>query len=159
MRIIETKIYTFDELGDDAKENARAWYRENIEYPWFSECLDSLKSFCNEFGVKVLDYCMGDARRDFVKTDATPANFRGVKLKSFDREAMPTGFCFDSDLRYTFFDEFQKTGDAFYAFNLALENFLQCVRNDIDSQYENNSVDENIAANECEFTENGVIVC
>ena len=28
MRIIETKVYTFDELSDRAKEKARDWYRE-----------------------------------------------------------------------------------------------------------------------------------
>lgn len=31
VRIVETPVYTFDELSDDAKERARDWYREGIE--------------------------------------------------------------------------------------------------------------------------------
>jgi hypothetical protein len=157
MQVIETIVYSFDELNDKAKERARDWYRNGLEYPWFSEVQNSLKTFCAEFGVSVLDYSIGDARREFIKTDATNANFRGLKLKDFDREAMPTGFCFDSDLRYTFADEFKKHGDAMSAFRDALEAFLSSVRNDIESQYLDESVDENIRANDYQFTENGKI--
>jgi hypothetical protein len=157
MRTIEQTIFTFDKLTDEAKERARDWYRQNLDYPWWSEVQGSLKAFCDEFRIKVLDYSIGDARREFIKTDATTANFRGFKLKSFDREAMPTGFCFDCDLRYTFADEFKKTGDAFYAFQQALETFLQSMRNDIEAQYEDETVDETIMANEYEFTKDGAI--
>lgn len=157
MRVIEQTIFTFDELNDEAKERARDWYRQNLDYPWWGEVQDSLKSFCDEFGVKVLDYSMGDTRREFIKTDATNANFRGLKVKDFDREAMPTGFCFDCDLRYTFADEFKKTGDALAAFNDALDAFLRGVRNDVEYQYSDEAIDENILANEHEFTENGEI--
>lgn len=157
MQVIETIVYTFDELNDQAKEKAREWYRSGFEYPWWSEVQDSLKSFCAEFGVSVLDYSIGDARREFIKTDATNANFRGLKFKDFDREAMPTGFCFDCDLRYTFADQFKKNGDALGAFKEALEAFLTSVRDDVEYQYTDESVDENIRANDYQFTENGKI--
>jgi len=152
---MEINVYSFDELNDQAKEKAREWYRSDLEYPWWSEVQDSLKSFCDEFGVSVLNYSIGDARREFIKTDATNANFRGLKIKDFDREAMPTGFCFDCDLRYTFADQFKKNGDALGAFKEALEAFLTSVRDDVEHQYTDESVDENIRANDYQFTENG----
>jgi hypothetical protein len=156
MRTIEQTIYTFEELNDEAKEKARNWYRNGLQYPWWDEVKDSLKSFCDEFGITVLDYSIGDARREYIKTDATNANFRGFKLKDFDRKAMPTGFCFDCDLRYTFADQFKQYGDALGAFNEALEAFLQSVRNDVEYQYTDEVVDESIEANGYEFTEDGV---
>lgn len=155
MRTEEITIYTFDELDERAKERARDWYRSNLEYPWWDDVQGSLRKFCDEFGVSVLDYSIGDARREFIKTDATSANFRGLKVKDFDREAMPTGFGFDCDLRYTFADEFKKHGNALGAFNEALAAFLRGVRKDVEYQYSDNAVDESIAANEYEFTEDG----
>jgi len=37
MQIIETKVYTFDELSEEAKEKARDWYRNRDEDSFFSE--------------------------------------------------------------------------------------------------------------------------
>jgi hypothetical protein len=156
MRTEQITVYKFNELPTEtAKERARRWYRDGLEYPWWGEAQDSLKAFCSEFNVSVLDYSIGDARREFVKTDATNANFRGLKLKDFDRESMPTGFCFDCALRYTFADDFKRNGDALGAFKSAIEAFLVEVRNDVEYQYSDESVDESIEANAYEFTENG----
>jgi hypothetical protein len=157
MRTIETTIYTFDELSDEAKERAISQHRQCVEYPWFSECLESLKAFCDEFGVKVTDYTLSDCYRASISTDATSKHFRGVKLSGFDREAMPTGFCFDCDLRYTFHDEFKRTGDAFYAFNDALQAFLISVRKDIEWNYSDEAITELLEINDYEFTEEGDI--
>lgn len=155
MRVIEKTIYTFDELSDSAKENAREWYRRGLEYPWWDEVQSSLRSFCDEFGISVLDYSMGDSRRAFIKTDASPSNFRGLKLSEFDREAMPSGFCFDAGIRHNFAEEWTKTSDPFYAFGIALESFLREVENDVEYQFSDEAVDESIEANGYEFDENG----
>lgn len=155
MRTIETTIFTFDELSDEAKERAIQQHRQCVDYPWFSECLDSLKTFCDEFGVKVTDYTLSDCYRASISTDATPKHFRGLKLSSFDREVMPTGFCFDCDLRYSFYDEFKKTGDSFHAFKDALETFLLAVRRDIEWHYSDEAITEHIEINGYEFTEDG----
>lgn len=155
MKTVEINVYSFDELNDEAKERARSWYRQNLEYPWWSDVQSSLKAFCDVFGVSLLDYSIGDARREFIHTNATNANFRGLKIKDFDRESMPTGFCFDSDLRYTFADVFSKHGDALGAFNDALEAFMRSVRNDVEYQFSDEAVDESITFNGYEFTENG----
>jgi len=156
MRTETITVYTFDELPTDrAKERARDWYRSGFDYPWWDDVQASLKTFCDGFGIKVLDYSMGDARREFIKTDADNASFRGFKLKDFDREAMPTGFCFDCALRYTFADEFKKHGDALGAFNLAMQALLLDVRTDLEWQMSDEAIDEHMSANGYEFTEDG----
>ena len=39
MRTIETALYTFDELSDSAKDQAREWYRNgNLDYEWW-DCI------------------------------------------------------------------------------------------------------------------------
>ena len=155
MRTIETTIYTFEELSDKGKERAIEKMRAITDYPWFDECLGSLRAFCDEFNVRVTDYTLSDCYRASISTDATPKHFRCVKLSTFDRDAMPTGFCFDCDLRFTFHDEFKRTGDAYHAFETAIEAFLCAVRRDIEWQFSNECITENIEANAYEFTEDG----
>ncbi len=44
MRIVETKVYKYEELSDSAKERAREWYLENgLCYDWWD---DSYEDFC-----------------------------------------------------------------------------------------------------------------
>ena len=103
MEVIELEIYTFEELDEQARENARAWYRDGLDYPWFSESIDSIRAFADHFGVKLKDWSLGSGcGRDYIKTDASNANFRGIKLSDIDREATPTGYYLDSDLWYKF---------------------------------------------------------
>ena len=154
MRTIEKTIYKFDELDKYAKSRAREWYRNGLEYPWWAEVQSSLREFCDEFGISVLDYSIGGSGA-FIRTDADNSHFRGRKLSQFDREAMPTGFCFDCSLRYTFADEWKKTGDALESFKSALESFLREVENDIEYQYSDEVVEESIEANGHEFDEGG----
>lgn len=154
MRTIEKTIYTFDELDECAKSRAREWYRTNLDYPWWDEVQSSLRAFCDEFGISVLDYSIG-GRGSFIKTNADNSHFRGRKLSQFDRDAMPTGFCFDAGIRHNFAEEWQKTGDALESFKDSLEHFLREVENDIEYQYSDEAVEESIEANGYEFDENG----
>ena len=154
MQVIEIKVYSFDELNDQAKEKAREWYRANIDYLWFDEARQSLTAFCDHFGVKVKDYSIGDSS-GYVRTDATNENFRGVKLSEQNRDAMPTGLWLDCELFAHFYDEFKRTGNAKGAFDDALYNFTRAVRDDLESFYWGEGVDETIEANAWTFTETG----
>ena len=156
MEVIEVTIYTFDELDDKAREKARAWYRDGMEYPWFSEALDSIRAFVKHFGAELKDWQIGSGSgRDYIKTDATNENFRGVRLRDIDKDYMPTGYCLDADLWGEFFRVFQKTGDAKYSFEQALEEAISGIQKDIDYQYSDECVDENLRINEYKFTEEG----
>ena len=156
MEIIELKVYSFDELEEEAREKARSWYRDGLEYPWFSEALDSIRAFVKHFGVELKDWQIGGGSgRDYIKTDATNENFRGVKIKDIDRDYMPTGYVLDADLWGEFFEVFKKTGDAKYAFEQALEAAIIGIQRDIDYQFSDECIDDTIRINDYRFTEEG----
>ena len=156
METVEITVYSFDELSDEAKEKARAWWTDGLDYPWWKDTQESIRAFVEHFGASVKDWSLGSGSgRDYIKTDITPAHFRGRQLKDYDREYMPTGYCLDNDLWTTFYDEWKQTGDPAYAFQQAIEATICAVQNDIDYQYSNECVDENLRANEYRFTEDG----
>ena len=49
-------LYKFEELNDKAKERARDWYREGLEYGWHDESLQSVQAFCNFLDCKIFVY-------------------------------------------------------------------------------------------------------
>ena len=157
MRTATVELYQFNELSDEAKERAREWWRENLDYPWWSDAKASILEFCGHFGVMVQEYSIGAFEPAWMETNAANENFRGIKLKAINREAMPTGYCLDCALWQTFYDEFKRTGSALYAFNEAIDAAVKGVREDMEYQYSDESVDEMLTINEYEFTENGKI--
>ena len=154
MRAIEQTIYRFDELSDKAKETARDYFRD-LDYDWSNEAKQSIETFCSAFNVSILDFCV-DAYCPFnYKTDASNANFRGTRLSQFNRDYMPTGYCLDNELWTTFYDVFETTGDAKYAFNGALYAGFKAWREDMEYQTTDEYIDDFILANGYEFYENG----
>ena len=159
MRTMSVSVYKFDELSDNAKSKAIERFRDGMDCTfWVHDGLDSIKKFCAEFNVKLTAWEVGAHYPISFKTDATNKNFRGLKLKDFDKEAMPTGYCVDSDLRYKFHDEFTQTGDALYAFNEAVEAGFRSIRADMEYQLTDEAITESIECNEYEFTEDGKLV-
>lgn len=150
-------VYTFDELSDAAKETAREWYRQGDEYPWMDEAMQSIRTFCEHFGVSIRNYCIDSYGYLYVSTDAENTHFRGVKLRQINCDAMPTGYCLDNTLWFEFYDEFKRTGDALAAFNDAIDAAVRDIREDIEYHYSDECVDESILCNEYEFTEDGRI--
>lgn len=57
-RTIETPVYYFAELSDEAKEKAREWWRncESGDPSWVHERRQSLEAFCKEFPVEARDW-------------------------------------------------------------------------------------------------------
>lgn len=54
MRIMETKVFTFDELNDEAKEKAREWWREGgLGYEWWECVYDTQTDIIREAGFEV----------------------------------------------------------------------------------------------------------
>lgn len=156
MKQVTVNLYKFDELSDDAKETAREQYRNaGIEYSWWDESINSIKAFCDHFGVSIKDYEIGAYQPSYLTTDATNANFRSVKLRDIDREQSPTGYCLDCTLWYSFYDQFKRTGDALYAFNDAIDEAVSDIVKDCEYQYSDEYIDEILTINEYDFTENG----
>ena len=157
MREVTIKVCKFSDLSDDAKEKARQWVRDGMEYFWLDEGLNSIKAFCDLYGIGINDYSFSLWGHSYIETDATNQHFRGFRLKAVDREAMPTGYCLDCTLWQTFHDEFKRTGDALHAFNEAIDAAKSEIVADIEYQYSDEGVDEHILINEYEFTEDGKI--
>jgi hypothetical protein len=159
MKIKNVKVYSFDELSDSSKGQVLAYFRERVEYPWFPDALDSIKAFVEHFKGRILDYSIGgEVYRSYVKTTIDQSYFRGVKLKDIDHTQMPTGYALDCTLWGTMKEEFSKTGDAFYAYQQAIESALADIASDVEYQYSDEALIEMIEANDYEFTEGGEIV-
>lgn len=156
MRTISKTVYHFDELPNEtAKEKARQWWKQDVDFCWSDESWESIAAFCAHFGVTLKKWSVGPYECPVYDTDASNAHFRGLKLRDFNRDHMPTGYCVDCDLWMTFYDEFKRTGDAKGAFDAALWAGFKAWRNDMEWQLSNEYVDECLMTNEYEFDENG----
>jgi len=158
VRTATIALYTFDKLPseqakDRARETGRQWVSEDPA--WGAESLDSINAFCEFFGVKLKTWGVGPYYPFHFSTDAENRHFRGRRLRDFDRDYMPTGYCLDCDLWMTFYDEFKKTGDAKTAFNEALHAGFKAWRDDLEYQLDDEYIDEFLTINVYEFDEYG----
>lgn len=158
MRQETITVYTFNELSETAKNKARDWYLSGLEFPWFNEYLDSIKAFCDEFGVTLEDYSLGSDYRDYIKTNANNSHFRGFTSKDCQKLKVKdlTGFCGDS-LKDEFCQLFLDSGDALHSFNKSLTYILKVIRDDIEDFYSQESIDEMLDINGYEFLASGAI--
>lgn len=159
MRTIKTTVYQYEELSDSAKERAREWARQIPDlYGWSDDSRNSIQKFCEHFGVKLTSWNVGPWSPIDYTTDAENHHFRGVKLSNIDRGSMPTGYYIDCDLWSTFYDEFKRTGAAKSAFNRALDAGFKSWRDDWESAYSDEQIDDFLTSNDYEFTEEGALV-
>ena len=148
-------VYSFDELSDKAKEKALDEFRMMDNFTWQRDYNDSLSAFLDQFGASLMEYNIDMASID-VSIDNSA--FRGVKLKEFKPDYMPTGFCADCELWETFYNEFKRTGDAKHAFFDALQNFMFTFRKDYEFSYSDEFLIDMIEANEYEFDADGNLI-
>lgn len=154
----EVQLYKYEELSDTAKERVKEW-RNQDGHAWGDESIASLKAFAAQFGVKVTDLCYSPWGNADISTDATPANFRGFTLTQ--ARALPeylTGYYLDATLYGVFVREFEQTGDAFHAFNKAMDAGIKEARDDWEYQFSDEYMQDACDANEYEFTADGRIV-
>ena len=157
MRNVTTILYQFDELNEDAQDKAIEWVKNNIQglYAWHDEARQSIKAFCDKFGVTLQNYQISPWGRIDYATDANNRHFRGVRLSQINRKEMLTGYCLDCDLMCAFYDKFKSTGDALWAFNHALDEGFDAWRSDWEYTYSDESIADFLRENEYEFTEDG----
>jgi hypothetical protein len=93
MRIEETKVYTFDELSDDAKDTARNWYRRSSDGDtyWSESVLEQGAEVCRILGIELatrpVKLMNGDTRREPV-----------IYFSGFSSQG--DGACFEGTYRY-----------------------------------------------------------
>lgn len=159
MRIVEEKIYTYEELSESAKERARRWWIDGADYPFHDENLQAIREFCDFFNVDLKDWSIG-GRGEYLKTTAENHHFRGFTLehgkKLKEMGYFPkSGTWLDCVMIESFYENFKKTGDALYSFKQALESALVAINRDIEYQFSDESAEEMIICNEYEFTADG----
>lgn len=156
-RDMTVTLYKFEELSERAKENARDKWRNNSDVlAWGEESRESIEAFCNQFGIKLLYWSVGPyTYYNYKLSEYDNSNFRGVNLKSLERENYPTGYCLDASLSIAFYDMLKKTSSAKYAFEQAIEQGFIEWRNDMEFQLSDDYIDDCLIANEYEFTEYG----
>ena len=155
---VTIQVFKFDELSESAKENARDRWRDGMEFAWRDEAKDSIRAFLGQFGIKLTEWNVGPYQPfSYRLSEYDNSNFRGMKLRDFERENYPTGYCLDADMSIEFYDVFKKTGDAMHAFECAIESGFIGWRNDMEWQVSDEYIDECLEINEYEFTENGEI--
>lgn len=91
---VEYDVYSYNELSDDAKEKAKAWYLEGREPFFFTEdCKQDLENLFGKHDLDVqysLGYCQGDGFNIYGKIDAESifkcleAHNGGVQLEKFE---------------------------------------------------------------------------
>lgn len=161
-RIIETEVFTFDELSEEAKEVARQWYREGNDYPFLSEFMD-IKAGELLLDAKIsgehkvfysLGYCQGDGAMVELTGDwkawhvsvKHAGHYYHERSTTITLESRRTG----QPAPVATIERFQE--EVYVPLCKALRDFgYEC----IEDENSNESVDETIRANEYEFTSDG----
>lgn len=149
-------VFSIEELSDESQAKALDNIRNIYEFAWSEESIDSVKAFCRQFDVELKTWSCDAWNYDY-KTNAKNSHFRGLKLKHLDREAMPTGYCLDNTLQYTFCDVFKTTGDALHAFNSAMDEAFHEFMYDLNYQLTDEYLRDYALCNDYKFFENGRI--
>ena len=144
MKTIEVKCYEFDELSDQAKENALSNYQMNTKYNWGDDAINSLKSFFNEIGLTIKYYSI-----DWLSPSHSEIEWDGKHNGRFIKEYF-TGY--DSD--YTLSKSWNKNRDI----RDAVWEFLIDCRDDYEYQISEKGYKELCDANEYYFDENGNLI-
>jgi len=146
MRTITETVYNFDELGEEAKERARDWYREGaFDYEWWEYTYEDAKTIGLEITSFDVDrYEIEGKLLEDVKTICARiiANHgkacETYKLaKSIDRRRVVGEMATESFRR------------------ALLQEYLRMLRIECEYIVSAEVVDENIKANEYTFTEGG----
>ena len=177
MRTITTTVYTFEELTEDAKEQALQHWNENgaQEYFWGEDALNSLKAGIEHFNCTLSNYSIDflESNRSSVKIDTpyhepdedeldeliessgsyNPETFKGLG------DCKLTGYCMDED----FLDGVRiayKNGETDLE-ELMMEGYSQwheAVTRDYEYHFTMEFFADHAEANEMEFEEDGTII-
>jgi hypothetical protein len=169
VKTIETKVYEFAELTEEAKDKAREWYRESALY---DEWWESTYEDAERIGLKITSFGLDrdrHAKGEFTMPAAHVAE--AIKKEHGNTcETFKTALAFiesckaldaktpkDADgvpLDESAFDEAQDEQDAEFLRSL-LEDYSILLQNEMEYLLSDEAVDESITANEYTFTEEG----
>ena len=171
MRTIRTKVYTFDELNDDAKQKAIDHYRQHND--WLVDAAwDYTKEDAEEVGLIIHE--IGDhlqnkgefkqtaelTAREIIdghgpdcETYKTAQKFL-AELAAIEEKAIKEGK--DGDEDYWYSDEIEELENEFL--HDILEDYRIIFNQDCEFQNSDEYISENIQANNYEFTADGKMI-
>lgn len=177
MRTIETTVYTFAELSDEAKERAREWYRSCLDQdPYlYQEAMESRKLFLDEFNAEF--QCENWYRKDRVHFDNGCHWYNSIGELSYVRlwkylnanhsdciskigHCQFTGVCWDEVLLDGIAEFMRKPYKT--DFESLLYSCCEDLRIAVEAEYEyqnsDEQIDESIECNGYEFNDQGELI-
>ena len=169
MRTIEVKILTFNELSEQAKENARNWWRDKgLDYDWWEFTFEdaerigikitSFDLYPNEINGKIILSAAEIAQNIFNQhgescdTYKTAANFMEEWQPIFNKYMDNSGANYESSMLEGALMELEEE----FVSSL-LEDYLTMLNKEYEFMLSDEYVDEAIIINEYEFYEDGSI--
>lgn len=156
------EVYTFDELSDEAKENALQEFQNVTPYFWADDAIASLKAFANAINITIDDYEIDfySCSHSSIKTsndDHAITNDQAARDIKKDGEAMKfTGYCLDADLADGFYKEYLNgERNAGALFRAAFDSLLEAAQKDVDYQYSIEGFADFAEVNEYQFLADG----
>jgi hypothetical protein len=168
MKILTIKAYHFDDLSDDAKENARNWFIENYpDYGWWNCTYEDAK----DIGLKIRSFYLDRNRHangnfllnaaevaqnilnnhgETCETYKTASKFMQEWQPVFDDYMQPNNPLYESSECEEKLNELE---DEFL--NDLLEDYSIILQNEYEYLVSDENIDETIRINEYLFTENG----
>lgn len=169
MKVIETTVYEFDELTDEAKEIAREWYRNGaMDYEWWDSTFEDAANIglkITSFDLERNRHAKGQFTQDAPKVAAAIIKEHGPACETHKTAtayladlAKLNSACADvdgDDETNAEFEEWQDKRESLAAeFEKSLlEDYSIMLQQ--ESLSSNESVDEGIKANGYTFTESG----
>lgn len=174
MRTIETKLYKYTELSEEAQERARndrrsaSWYGD----AWEGEWRDTLKHAADAFSVEAGDWSVGLYQPSYASLrvrDEAVAELEGVRAWKYlranyadaigERGSCPfTGYCGDEDLLdplRNFLERPNTTNTVQDILDECAHAWATAWRADMEYQHSDEYVAEDLTDNDYEFTEDG----
>ena len=167
---IQLKIFTFDELSDEAKQRATDKYAELFGYHFADEAIASLNGLAEHFAGRVKDYSLdwfnsspSSVKFDMPELEESDIAERLARLGSYNEETkrgngdcVLTGYCSDEDA----IDGFRQAWHAgerelTRLMQAAFKTWLESAQADCRDFYSNEQFSEHADANKYEFTESG----
>ena len=147
MRTETIKIYSFDELSEEAKENALEYQRYNQEYFWGYEAIKSAEAFAKLIGLEIIDYQIDwlNPNASYFKYDETNIN----KDLHIHIETELTGFYTDSVIL--------RAWNETKSINQTLDKLIWECCADYEEQLTDDSIEDYLLNNSYEFLEDGTI--
>ena len=173
----EFKVYAYDELSEKAKEFAYDRWYESQEFGWSREYRDTMRKFCDTFGIKLRDWSVdtfsynfsmqsinigdelpeGNTKKERVRIVKYLLSLYKSKLAKNWDSCPFTGFCADCDILEPFHDiETWKfiPLDIDNFFHECFDRFFSAWSKDMEYTYSRECFEENYAK-DATYLENG----